>query len=89
MMYLVLLLKTISLDRQSLGIGITEGGIKVHGKPTATAYKVYSVSIKGNEVKLPSSPTSNAVLCIEIWGGVVSPYRHGEHNNWWLYGHQF
>lgn len=60
------------VDRSSLDPAtIVEGGIKVHGYALGP-YTVSGDRITGNVVRMPSAPTSDAAICIEVWGG--APY---------------
>lgn len=53
------------VDRSSLGAGISEGGIKIRGDGTNA---LYYARVTNNHVVMPSSPTSTAAICIELWG---------------------
>jgi parallel beta-helix repeat protein len=59
-----------TVNRESLGTSISEGGIKVRGDKAL--FETRNVRIEGNTVVMPISPTSAAAICIELWGG--SPY---------------
>jgi len=59
------------VDRSAVGVGIVEGGIKVHGY-VANSRLVTRTRIVRNRVVMPTNPTSAAAICIEVYGG--APY---------------
>lgn len=57
------------IDRTAEGAGVLEGGLKVRGASGGGTTLSFA-RIIGNQVYMPTSPSTEPPICIELWGSV-------------------